>query len=142
MLVVVADQDDEHRRRSQTVSDPKPIAFGLTATEVESMHYALRDFIARRGLEKRPLPRRFFTLQARLAGFVRETKTCAPQTHSASSVQEELIDTTEAAAILNCTPQWVGRIRDRLGVREIGSQRVFSRQTVVHYAQRKAGHHK
>jgi hypothetical protein len=142
MLAVVEDQDDEHGWRNQAVSDQEPIAFGLTATEVESAHYALRDFIARRALEKRPLPRRFFTLQARLASFVRETKTCAPQTHSASSAEEGLIDTAEAAAILNCSPQWVGRIRDRLGVREIGSQRVFPRQTVVHYAQRKARHHK
>jgi hypothetical protein len=124
------------------VSDAEPIVIGLTATEVESMHYALRDFIARRGLEKRPLPRRFHTLQARLVSFVRETKTCAVQTHSASSAEEELIDTAEAAAILDCTPQWVGRIRDRLGVREIGSQRVFPRQNVVQYAQRKTGHHK
>lgn len=124
------------------MSDQEPIAFGLTAAEVESVHYALRDFIARRGLEKRQLPRRFFTLQARLASFIRETKTCAPQTHSPCSAEEELIDTAEAAAILNCTPQWVGRIRDRLGVRKIGSQRVFPRQTVVHYAQRMAGHHK
>jgi hypothetical protein len=142
MLVVVEDQDDEHGRRSQSVSDQEPIAFGLTATEVESMHYALLDFIARRGLEKRPLPRRFFLLQARLAGFVHETKSCAQQPRSASSAEEELIDAAEAAAILNCTPQWIGRIRDKLGVREIGSQRVFPRQTVVHYAQRKAGHHK
>jgi hypothetical protein len=124
------------------VSDTEPIAIGLTATEAESVHYALRDFIARRGLEKKPLPRRFYTLQARLVSFIRETKTCAPQTQSASSAEEELIDTAEAAAILDCTPQWVGRIRDRLGVREIGSQRVFPRQTVVQYAQRKAGHQK
>jgi helix-turn-helix protein len=57
-------------------------------------------------------------------------------------VAEELVDTAEAAAILNCSPQWVGRIRGRLGVREIGSQRVFTRQTVVEYAERKAGQHK
>ena len=124
------------------MSNQEPIAFGLTAAEVDSMHYALRDFIARRALEKRPLPRRFHVLQARLVSFVYETKTCAQQTHSASSAEEDLIDTAEAAAILDCTPQWVRRIRDKLGVRDIGSQRVFPRQTVIQYAQRKAGHHK
>ncbi|RAU98772.1 hypothetical protein DQP58_04785 [Mycobacterium colombiense] len=124
------------------MSDPEPIVIGLTATEAQSAHYALRDFIARRGLEKRPLPRRFYTLQARLVSFVRETKTCAPQTHSASSAEEELIDTAEAAAIIDRSPQWVRRIRAELGGRDIGGRYVFPRKTVVQYAERKAVHHK
>lgn len=111
----------------------------LTATEVRLVLFAVGDVISRFWFARKPLPRGFYALHARLAGFVNETKSCALQSYSPPSVEEELIDTNEAAAILGCSPQWVGQIRDKLGVRQIGSQRVFPRQTVVEYAQRKAG---
>lgn len=120
----------------------EPVAVSLTVAEVRLVLYAIGDLISRRWFEKKPLPRGFYALQARLVSFIHETKSCTSQPHSPSSEAEELIDTNEAAAILDCSPQWVGRIRDRLGVREIGSQRVFPRQTVVEYAERKAGQHK
>ena len=108
------------------------------------LHHAVRDFWVRHnlGINGARLSPGFEALLARLVSFVHETKTCASQPQSPPSTAEELIDTTEAAAILNCSPQWVGRIRDKLGVREIGSQRVFPRQTVIKYAERKAGQHR
>lgn len=117
--------------------DPRTIT--LSAAEVRLVLYAIGHLISHRWFGKRPLPRGFYALQARLVSFVGETKSCASQPHSRPSEAEELVDTNGAAAILGCTPQWVGRIRDRLGVREIGNQRVFPRQTVVDYAERKAG---
>lgn len=120
----------------------EPGVITLTSAEVRLVLFAIGDLISRRWFGNKPLPRGFYALQNRLASFVHETKSCASQPHSSSSEAEELIDTNEAAAILHCTPQWVGRIRDRLGVREIGSQRVFPRQSVVDYAERKAGQQK
>ncbi|APE15699.1 hypothetical protein BOH72_11190 [Mycobacterium sp. WY10] len=114
----------------------------FTPDENELLLYAVNDLITRRRLSNNPLPPGFYALLDRLASFVDETKSCATQTHSPLSVMEDLVDSTEAAAILGCSPQYVGRIRDRLGVREIGSQRVFPRQTVNEYAARKAGQHK
>lgn len=110
--------------------------------ENELLLYAVNDLITRRRLSNRSLPLGFYALLDKLTSFVDETKSCAMQAHSPSSELEDLVDTTEAAAILGCTPQYVGRIRDRLGVREIGSQRVFPRPTVNEYAARKAGQHK
>ena len=113
-----------------------------TPAENELLLYAVNDLITRRRLSNKPLPPGFYALLDRLASFADETKSCAIQAQSPSSAEEELVDTTEAAEILGCSTQYVGRIRDRLGIREIGSQRVFSRQTVVEYAERKAGQHK
>ena len=111
----------------------------FSAAEIRLLHYAVRALVFARRLASRPYPRGLDALLIKLAGFVDETKSCAVQSHSPSSTQEELIDTNEAAAIIGCSPQYVGRIRDRLGAREIGSQRVFHRQNVIQYAQRKAG---
>ncbi|MDF3342100.1 helix-turn-helix domain-containing protein [Mycolicibacterium septicum] len=64
------------------------------------------------------------------------------QSNSPPSAAEELIDTTAAAAILHCSTQWVRRISDQLDGRNIGCRWLFPRQTVVEYAERKAGQHK
>jgi hypothetical protein len=126
--------------RFTAMSDTEPGACTFTAAEIRALHHGFRDFMVRQTFGSKPvLAREFHTAHAKLVGFVQETKTCVTQPESATSAVEELIDTNEAAAILDCTPQWVGRIRGRLGVREIGSQRVFPRQIVVQYAQRKAG---
>ncbi|GFG98133.1 hypothetical protein [Mycobacterium timonense] len=120
----------------------EPTGATFTAAEVELLHRVVRHVVFGRRLSNRPYPRGLDALLVKLGGFVDETKSCAMQSHSPPSSEEELIDANEAAAILDCSPQWVGRIRDRLGVREIGSQRVFPRQTVVQYARRKIGQHR
>lgn len=114
----------------------------LSPEETRLARFAVRDLIARLALARKPCSHALYALNERLDSFVRETKSCPSQPDSPPSTASELIDTTEAAAILNCTPQWVGRIRDKLGVREIGSQRVFPRQSVIEYAERKAGQHR
>lgn len=116
----------------------EPSAITLTATEARLVLYAVLDLIARRTLGNRPLPPGFGPLRDRLLNSADGTKTCAPQSQSALSATEELIDTAEAAAILGCSDRWVRRIHVELGGRDIGRRHVFPRQTVVQYAQRKA----
>ncbi|MCA2253862.1 helix-turn-helix domain-containing protein [Mycobacterium intracellulare] len=124
------------------MSHREPGAITFTAAEVELLHHAVRDYLVRGVTGNRSLPDEYRPLHARLVSFIRETKTCAPQPLSAPSAVEELIDTAEAAAILRRSEQWVRRIRDQLGGRKVGGQCVFRRQTVVEYAERKAGQHK
>jgi hypothetical protein len=125
------------------VSYTEPGAITFTAAEVVLLHYAVRDLVVRADLGIRPpLSGGFDAVHAKLVSFVRETKTCASQAQSPLSAAEELIDTSAAAAMLNCSPQWVRRIREKLNGHEIGGRYVFRRQTVVEHAKRKAGQHK
>jgi hypothetical protein len=124
------------------VSYTKPGVITFSAAEALLLHYAVRDLIVRRTLGPRPLPGGIDAVHVKLVSFVDETKTCAMQSHSPPSTAEELIDTTEAAAILHCSPQWVRRIRDELGGRNVGGRWLFPRRSVVEYAERKAGQHK
>ncbi|QHP84281.1 MULTISPECIES: helix-turn-helix domain-containing protein [Mycolicibacterium] len=106
--------------------------------EIELLLYAVNDLIVRRTLGNKPLPHGFAALRDRLVSCVDATKSCASQTQSSPSVVE-LIDTTEAAAILNCSMSWVRspRFRDQLAGREIGGRWLFPRQTVLEHAERR-----
>lgn len=114
----------------------------LTTAETALLLYAVNDLVVRRTLGNRPVPRGFFALRDRLNGCVHATKSCAAQPES-SPLIDELIDTTEAAAILNCSMSWVRnpRIRDKLDGRDIGGRWLFPRRTVVEHAERKARGH-
>ncbi|MEE2853508.1 MAG: helix-turn-helix domain-containing protein [Actinomycetota bacterium] len=125
------------------MSYPESGGITFSAAEAVLLHHSVRDFWVRHTLGNRPpLPAGFEAVLARLAGFVRETKTCASLPCSPPSAVEELIDTNEAAELLNCSPQWVRRIRGELHGRKVGGRSIFPRQTVVEYAERKAGQHK
>lgn len=129
-----------HRGRQMSYAESGAITF--SAAEAVLLHHAVRDFWVRHTLGNRPhLPAGFDAVLTQLASFVRETKTCASQPYSSPSAAEELIDTTEAAAILERSPQWVRRIRLELGGRDVGGRYVFPRQSVVQYAERKAEQH-
>lgn len=128
------------------MSDTEPIVIGLTATEVALLLCGTRDLMARCVFGGKPLPRLprgFETVHARLVSAVRGTKNCAPQPQSPLSAAEDLIDSAEAATILHRSARWVrdSRFRDRIGGRYVGGRLVFPRQTVVNYAERKAGQH-
>jgi excisionase family DNA binding protein len=116
----------------------------LTVAEAKLARFAVRDLIARRALAKNSASDALYALHDRLVSSVDGTKSCVPQTHSAASAVEELIDTTEAAAILHCSSRWIRKLveREKLNGRDIGGRYLFSRQTVVEYAERKAGQHK
>jgi hypothetical protein len=114
----------------------------LTAAQAWLVLYAVRDLIVRHTLGGRSLPDGFDTLHVKLVSSVDGTKCCALQPQSSPSAAEELIDTTEAAAILHCSTSWVRRIRDELHGCSRGGRWLFPRQTVVEYAERKAGQHK
>lgn len=127
------------------MSDQEPIAIGLTATDVAILLCGTRDLMARCVFGGKPLPRLprgFETVHSRLVSSVRGTKSCAPQTQSSPSAAGELIDSTEAAKILDCSSRWVRdpRFREKIGGRDIGGRWLYPRQTVVEYAERKAGH--
>lgn len=112
----------------------------FTPDETELLLYAVNDLIVRRTLGNRPLPHGFGALRDRLTSCVDATKSCAAQPQSPFSVGE-LIDTAEAAAILNCSTSWVRspRFRDQLAARDIGGRWLFPRQTVIELAERRAG---
>jgi hypothetical protein len=116
--------------------------FTFTAGEVWLLHYAVRDLIVRCKLGNRSLPDGFDRLHVKLVSSVDGTKSCAPQPQCPPST-EELIDSTEAAAILERSDRWVRdpRFRENIGGRDIGGRWLYPRQTVVEYAERKAGRH-
>jgi hypothetical protein len=116
----------------------------FTPAEVGLLYQAVRDYIVRGSIGNRSLPAAYGPLHVRLASSVRGTKTCAPQPQSSPLPVGELIDTTEAAAILNCSERWVRdpRFREKLSGREIGGRWLFPRKIVVEYAARKAGQNK
>lgn len=127
------------------MSDAEPIVIGLTATDVAFLLCGTRDLMARCVFGGKPLPRLprgFETVHSRLVSSVRGTKSCAPQPQSSPSAAGELIDSTEAAKILDCSSRWVRdpRVREKIGGRDIGGRWLYPRQTVVEYAERKAGH--
>lgn len=128
---------DEHQIRWP------PAVGDLTDADIRWALLAVRDLIARHGLIKKPCPDGLLTAHDRLKSSVRGTKSCAPQPQSPPSTAEDLIDSTKAAAILHCSDRWVRnpRFRDRIGGRDVGGRWLFPRQTVVAYAQRKAGQH-
>ncbi len=113
----------------------------LTSAQTQLALYAVRDLIARHTLGGRSVPDGFDTLHVQLISSVDGTKTCALQPQSSPSAAEELIDTTEAATIPLCSTSWIRRIRESLDARNIGGRWLFPRQTVVEYAERKAGQH-
>lgn len=55
-----------------------------------------------------------------------------------SSWSDDVIDSKQAAEILGCTPQHVGRIAEDLGGVLLGRQWVFSRRLVTQHARRLA----
>jgi len=69
--------------------------------------------------------------------------TCDDETESSPGLGElrtnDLVGTTAAAEILECTPQWVRQIANDLGAQrcQCGSGWLFDRQAVLDYAQTK-----
>lgn len=116
----------------------------LTLAETLLARFAVHDLISRHRLIRKRCPDQLYALRDHLDSSVRGTKTCAPQPQSPPSAVGELIDSTEAATILGCSERWVRdpRFRGRLGGRKVGGRWLFPRQTVVEYAERKAGQHK
>jgi hypothetical protein len=106
----------------------------LTPEQVRLALYAVRDLMTRRTLGGQSIPRGFDTFLDQLVTSARGTEntTAAPQL-----TPGELIDTTEAAAILNCSPRWVRHIRNDLDGLNISGRWIFKRQTVVDYADMK-----
>jgi hypothetical protein len=126
------------------VSDLETVVVVLTVPEARWALNGVRDLIARHAHIKKPIPDELHAVHKQLASSAHGTKTCAQQEESAPSAAEELIDTTEAAAILHCSDSWVRRphVRKELGGRKVAGRYVFPRQIVVQYAARKAGQQK
>jgi hypothetical protein len=99
--------------------------------------YAVRDLISRRVLGNNPIPPGMhrFCHDLEVAS-VRGSKDVVAQ---AKWEPEELIDTAEAAAILQCSARWVRQIRTDLEGRNVSGRWVFRRQNVVDYADMKGG---
>ena len=99
--------------------------------------HIVRDLITRRTLGGNPVPPGTYRLYHDLE--VASVRGTEPVAALEESVPEELIDTTEAAAILNCSTRWVRQIRNDLEGRNISGRWIFRRQTVAEYAGMKGG---
>lgn len=109
----------------------------LNPDQVQMAIYAVRDLITRRALAGQPIPNGFprFLNQLSTSAYGTESASAEPQLEP-----EQLIDTTEAAALLNCSTRWVRHIRTDLDGHNISGRWIFKRHTVTEYADMK-GHH-
>jgi hypothetical protein len=99
------------------------------------MLYALRDLISRRQLGGQPIRPELIALHHHLLTSVDGNETTAPS--GQLTLDEELIDTYEAAEILRCSTRRVTQIHTDLDGVKIGRTWVFRRQTVADYAEAK-----
>jgi hypothetical protein len=110
---------------------------GLSTDQCRLALHIVRDLITRRTLGGNSVPPGTYRLYHDLeVASVYGTESVAALKES---VPEEYIDTTEAAAILNCSTRWVRQIRSDLEGRNISGRWIFRRQTVVDYADMKGG---
>jgi hypothetical protein len=111
-------------------------ALRLTADQVETALWAVRDLHTRRGLENRVplgLADLFHLLEA--ASVHGTENSC-----DAVELEDEFfIDSDEAAAILCCTPRWVRHVHADLDGRKIAGRWAFRRHAVVEYAEERKG---
>lgn len=108
------------------------MSMNISDEQVRLSLYAVRDLIARRRLGNIPIPPGMHRLYHDYE--VASTHGSKDEVTQEESDPEELIDSTEAAAILHCSARWVRQIRTDLDGRNIGGRWVFRRQTVVDYA--------
>ena len=102
----------------------------LTAEQVDVCLWAVRDLHTRRGLENRvpaSLSDLFRILEAASAHGTENNR-------DAVQLENEFIDSDEAAAILGCTTRWVRQIHADLDGVKIAGRWAFRRHTVVEYA--------
>ncbi|WP_019969336.1 helix-turn-helix domain-containing protein [Mycobacterium sp. 141] len=103
----------------------------LTEEQTRLALYAVSDLIVRRHLGGQPIPAGFYRFREQLDTSVRGSGNAAAQ---AQSTDEDLIDTAEAAEILNRSTRWVREIRSDLDGMNVSGRWVFRRQAVVEYA--------
>ena len=101
----------------------------VTPEQAALLRYVLAEFTRRRQLCGQPIPRQV----RRLIGEVSVSGTSPREVEPDS----ELIDTTEAARLLHCTPRNVRRIASDLDGHQIAGRWVFHRADVIEYAQHK-----
>lgn len=104
----------------------------LTDEQVELALYAVTDLIAQRLLGNRPVPPGFYRFRAQLDASVSGSEF---GTAPSPLTGDELIDTAEAAELLNCSTRWVREIATDLDGFNVGGRWLFSRQAVVEYAE-------
>lgn len=104
----------------------------LSGEEVKAALYCLNDLIARRRLAGRGAPTEVERLHRRLS----MASVCGSETSptAAELEDDDLVDTSEAADILRCSPRWVREIHNDLDGARVGGRWVFPRNTVVEYA--------
>lgn len=94
---------------------------------------AVTDLIVGRVRGNRPVPPGFYRFRSDLEASLRGSLFDASRTQSTDD--DDLIDTAEAAEILNCSHRWVRQIHNDLEGRNYGGRWVFRRKTVVEYAE-------
>lgn len=110
----------------------------LSGDDIESALLCVSDFVARRRLDSRRVDPAIERLRVRL-----EAASVDGSENDSGAAQldvEDLIDSSEAAMILRCSPRWVRDIHADLDGIWIAGRWAFPRQAVVDYGQaREAG---
>jgi hypothetical protein len=106
----------------------------FTLEQTALLSWAVRDVISRRRLDGRAS---WSTMRA-LEGLHRQLATSADGSESNTAAEEseteDLVDTTAAAEILECSTRWVREIRADLDGKQVGRRWIFPRRSVVEYA--------
>jgi hypothetical protein len=104
--------------------------------QIGLLTWAVRDVISRRRLDGRAS---WATMHSLEALYHRITSADGSETTSTPEelYEDDLIDTTAAAAILGCSTRWIREIRADIDGRKVGGRWVFPRQVVTQYAELK-----
>ncbi|WP_204807778.1 helix-turn-helix domain-containing protein [Mycobacterium riyadhense] len=104
----------------------------LTDDQVEAALFAVSDLVARRRMFGQPIPSAVVALRQQL--LIAASVHGSENNSDAEQLEDELIDSDEAAEILGCSTRWVRTIITDLEGRKVAGRWVFHRQTVIDYA--------
>ena len=107
----------------------------LSTAQIEVALYAVCDLISRRVLGGQPVREEIKGLYEQLV--VASAYGTGNEAAEAESAEDDLIDTTQAAAILGCSARWVRRIHADLDGQKCGGRWVFRRAAVAEFAELK-----
>ncbi|MGB3697858.1 MAG: hypothetical protein WBA05_10545 [Gordonia sp. (in: high G+C Gram-positive bacteria)] len=104
----------------------------LTPDQANLLRYVVAEFVRRRLITGQPVPnqvRRLLTAASTAHG--------TPDDLRPTQSDTELIDSEQAAELLNCTPRYVRKIAADLDGQQVAGRWIFHRHNVTEYARNK-----